>query len=230
MDCLTFRRLILSDPQRTDAAIGEHIEQCLQCRAYRRDIRQLDSALESAIKLPMPECLPARILLRQSNKSRRIGRWGFSSVIAACCLIAIAIGWRFVQPQTPIQWQQAVENYIDQAQTVPNPTGFVAIDEVNALLNEVGVNLNENIGEIAAAVPCVIGNRRAAHLIVVGEDGPVTVLIMPDAEIQQLVEFETEKVSGVIAPCPRGSIAVVGNATESINKVRHRFEQAITFI
>jgi hypothetical protein len=230
MDCLTFRRLVLSDPQRTDEVIAEHIAECPQCRAYRRGIRQLDGVLQSAIKLPMPECLPARILLRQSNKSRRIGMWGFSSVIAACCLIAVAIGWHFAQPQSATQWQRAVESYIDQAQSVPDLTSLVAIDDVNALLNEVGVNLSADIGEITAAVPCVIGNRRAAHLVVVGEDGPVTVLIMPDAEIQQRVEFTTEKISGVIAPCPRGSIAVVGGTGEPVNKIRQRFERAITFI
>jgi hypothetical protein len=151
-------------------------------------------------------------------------------VIAACCLIAVAIGWRFAQSESPTQWQNAVESYIDQAQTVPDSAGPIAIEDVNALLSAVGVSLDEDIGEIAAAVPCVIGNRNAAHLTVVGENGPVTVLIMPDAEIQQVVEFETDKRAGVIAPCPRGSIAVVGNAAEPVNKIRQRFERAITFI
>jgi hypothetical protein len=53
---------------------------------------------------------------------------------------------------------------------------------------------------------------------------------MPSAELPQTIEFKTTEINGVLAPCPRGSIAVVGYAGEPIGKIRSRFEKAITFI
>lgn len=229
MDCLTLRRLVLADPHRADEAIIEHIADCRQCGSYKREICRLDYMLENAVKLPVPECLPARILVRQSNKSRRIGVWGISAALAACCIIAVAIGLR-VMPPAAAQWQAAVQTYMNQTGSAPDLSLAVAHREVNAILQQLGVSLNADIGAIAAAAPCVIGNRKGAHLVVAGDYGPVTILIMPHADIREPVAFETAKMSGVIAPCPRGSIAILGSAMEPIEKIRQRFQRAITFI
>jgi Protein of unknown function (DUF3379) len=230
MDCLTLRRLVLADPRRADDRMSEHTAQCPPCNNYKQEICQLESVLENAVKLPVPECLPARILLRQSNQSRRIGTWGIAAVLAACWVVAVAIGLRILPPESPARWQAAIQTYMDQTGTTPDLAANVAHRDVDAVLNDLGVALSPDIGNIVAAVPCVIGKRRSAHLTVAGEFGPVTVLIMPDAEISEAVDIKTAGLSGVIAPCPRGSIAILGSAMEPIDEIRQRFEQAITFI
>jgi len=230
MDCLTFRRLLITDPGSDEDRIVGHVAECEQCRDFRRDLRRFSLSLETAINLPVPESLCAKILLRQSSKPTWVGAWRIASVLAACCVIAVAIGMRIEAVQSPERWLGAVEKYMDQTAVRPDLAATVTHRDVNKILNRIGVHLNENIGKVTSAVPCVIGNRHGAHLVVSGDKGSVTVLIMPEAEIQNAIEFETTKIVGVIAPCPRGSIAVVGNATEPIGKIRTRFEQAITFI
>ena len=227
MDCLTFRRTVLADPRRADGGMIDHVAKCGQCDDYRHEIQRLDSVLESAIKVPMPECLPARILVRQSNKSGRFSEWGLSAALAACCVIVVIIGLRIDSQESPLRWQAAVQSYMNQTVFAPGIASSVGHGEVNTVLTRVGVELSPSVGEIAAVVPCVIGDHRGAHLIVSGKHGPVTVLIMPDADIDKPLEFWTAGRSGVIAPCPRGSI---GGANEPIDEIRQRFERAITFI
>ena len=230
MDCLTFRRLLLADPESGESAVLEHISECEQCRTFRRELRRFGSSLENAINIAVPEELRAKILLRQSNKPVLLGAWRMASVLAACCVIAVAIGMRIESANSPDRWLAAVKDYVDQTAVAPDPAASVPHQEVNDILNRIGVHLDPDIGTIAAATPCVIGNRKGAHLIVSGDNGPVAVLIMPSAELLQTIEFKTTEINGVLAPCPRGSIAVVGYADEPIGKIRSRFEKAITFI
>ena len=230
MDCLAFRRLLLADPESSESAIVDHINDCEQCRGFRRDLRRFGASLENAINVPVPGELRAKILLRQSNKPALLGTWRIASVLAACCVIAVAIGVRIETANSPNRWLGAVKDYVRQTEVAPALSATIAHQDVNRILSQIGVHLDPNIGIITAAVPCVIGNRQGAHLVVSGDQGPVTVLIMPTAELPQSIAFRTTEFNGVIAPCPRGSIAVVGHATEPIEEIRSRFEKAITFI
>ena len=132
-----------------------------------------------------------------------------ASVLAACCVIAVAIGMRIESANPPDRWLAAVKDYVDQTAVATDPAASVPHQKVNDILNRIGVHLDPAIG-----TPCVIGNRKGAHPIVSGDNGPVVVLIMPSAELPQTSEFKTTEIDGVLAPCPRGSIAVVGYADE----------------
>ena len=124
----------------------------------------------------------------------------------------------------------AVKNYIDRSGVSPDPAATITHDDLNKILNRIGVHMDESIGTVTAAVPCRIGNRAGTHLVIVGDGGPAAVLRMPEAELPQLIEFKTAKTTGIIAPCPRGSIAVVGDAAAPIDKIRSRVEHAMSFI
>ena len=233
MECMSFRTTILADPGCNDDAIVEHAAECRQCGTCRRDLRRFSFSLDNAIKIPLPESLQAKILLRQSSRPNRIVGWRTASALGVCAMIAviaIAIGHRIETANSPSQWAEAVEHYIERTVVTASPIAAVSHQDVNEMLKQIGVHLDESLGSVAIATPCIIGNRRGAHLVVRGDDGPVSVLIMPEAELQQEIEFKTTNISGVIAPCPRGSIAVVGYVEEPIGKIRSQFERAITFI
>ncbi len=230
MDCLSFRRSILADPGSNDDAIVEHADGCKHCRDFRADIRRLDASIIQAIKIPVPESLPAKILLRQSNRPRRASGWRWAIAIAACCVVAIGIGLRSETAESPAQWLGAVKRYVDRSGISTDPAAQIAHRDLNEILNRIGVHMDESIGTVTAAIPCRIGNRAGAHLVITGDGGPVTVLIMPEADLPQIIEFKTAKSTGVIAPCPRGSIAIVGGATAPINSIKSKVEKAISFI
>ena len=68
MNCLEFRQLALADPY--DPALTEHAAGCVKCTKFRQEILDMDSDLEKAFAIPVPEGLAARVLLNQSLSDR----------------------------------------------------------------------------------------------------------------------------------------------------------------
>jgi hypothetical protein len=193
------------------------------------DVRRVDARLAQAIKLPVPEGLKERVLLRRSIAGNRTRRLGYELALAAGLVLAIALGLSY--PRSEDGLRDAVAAYVQQ-HAVRDPAGDTRLsrDTVNAALHEVGIELNQGVGEIAFAKPCDIYEGRGAHLIVPGERGPVTVLIMPEANVRQEVMLRSGNLIGKIVPCPRGSIAIVGTKDEALDVIHQRMEGAINWI
>jgi hypothetical protein len=67
--------------------------------------------------------------------------------------------------------------------------------------------------EVRYAGVCDIRRRPGAHLVLAGERGPVTVLLMPDERVSQRTAAR-RRPEGVILPVDGGSLAIVGSRGE----------------
>jgi hypothetical protein len=83
-------------------------------------------------------------------------------------------------------------------------------------------DVNEEIGLITYARTCVINGNRIPHLVIQGESGPVTLLLMPDEEIEDAIPLDGQGVHGVILPLGHGSIAIIGEREERIGEIQDR--------
>ncbi len=68
MNCIEFRHLILTEPSAKPSDAEAHLETCAQCTRFKQEILDLDSDIEKALSIDVPEGLAARILLNQSLK------------------------------------------------------------------------------------------------------------------------------------------------------------------
>ncbi len=57
------------------------------------------------------------------------------------------------------------------------------------------------------------------HLVIQGERGPVTVLLMPEEPVDAPVSLEDETSHGVILPVGGGSIAIVAPRGEALERI-----------
>ena len=64
VNCLEFRRTLLAQPRRLDAAAAAHAAQCPACRDFYADALRLEGLLEKALRVPAPRGLSDRILAR----------------------------------------------------------------------------------------------------------------------------------------------------------------------
>ena len=60
------------------------------------------------------------------------------------------------------------------------------------------------------------------HLVIQGEKGPVTLLLMPDEKIDMAELIEGDNVNGVILPVGDGSIAIIGERDEDLALIEER--------
>jgi hypothetical protein len=79
--------------------------------------------------------------------------------------------------------------------------------------------MNAGAGLITYARSCVINGHTVPHLVIQGETGPVTVLLLPDEMIDAAIQLEGVGIRGVILPVGSGSIAIIGERDEPLEKM-----------
>jgi hypothetical protein len=79
--------------------------------------------------------------------------------------------------------------------------------------------LDHDAGLITYARSCEINGRTVPHLVIQGEHGPITILLMPEEAIAEAVSLDGENTHGVILPVGDGSIAIIGAREEKLERV-----------
>lgn len=103
--------------------------------------------------------------------------------------------------------------------------------ELDEVLAAVGVTISTPVGQVNYAGGCTIRNKeQGAHLVLQGEQGPVTVLLMPAEIVASRIHVQDERFYGVIFPAEHGSVAVIGEKGELIEAVEQRINAAVGYI
>ena len=87
--------------------------------------------------------------------------------------------------------------------------------------------LDRDLGLITYAMSCKINGREVPHLVVQGEKGPVTILLMPHEQIDMPIRLEGQSIEGVILPVGDGSIAIIGERGEPIDQLKTRVTETV---
>jgi hypothetical protein len=66
---------------------------------------------------------------------------------------------------------------------------------------------------------CVINGNTVPHLVIQGERGPVTLILLPDETIDKAIRLSGVNVQGVILPVGSGSIAVIGEREDQLEEI-----------
>ena len=82
---------------------------------------------------------------------------------------------------------------------------------------------------ITYAQPCVINGNSVPHLVIQGQYGPVTILLMPDEEVAEATPIDGENVKGVILPVGDGSIAIVGDRDEPLEPIKENVLTSVSW-
>ncbi len=89
--------------------------------------------------------------------------------------------------------------------------------------------LDHDAGLITYAQTCVINGKRIPHLVIQGETGPVTILLMPEEEVAAAEQLEGDNIHGVILPVGSGSIAIIGPREEPLERIEKSVLDSVTW-
>ncbi len=82
---------------------------------------------------------------------------------------------------------------------------------------------------VTYAMPCKINGRAVPHLVIQGQYGPVTILLMPEEKVAEAMPFGGDNVHGMIIPVGDGSIAIVGPREEALEPIREDMLESVTW-
>ena len=89
--------------------------------------------------------------------------------------------------------------------------------------------MNHDAGLITYAQTCVINGKKIPHLVVQGERGPVTILLLPDEMIDAATQIEGESINGILLPVGSGSIAIIGERDERLDAIQENVVNSVTW-
>ena len=230
MNCEDFKQAIAADPSVLPEGAAEHAAGCESCAAFRADMRALDTGIAKALMIKAPELrLPELPPIEDDNVHslpyRRKSRTSTWIAIAASFALAAIIGMQMVGNQTPGDYSLAEEvlAHLDHEPTALRVTDVaVSEDRLARVVNPSIGSMDRDVGLITYAASCVINGRTVPHLVMQGEKGPITLLLMPDEMVEGASTLDGESVTGVILPVGNGSIAIIGERDENIAEIEQK--------
>jgi hypothetical protein len=121
-----------------------------------------------------------------------------------------------------------VLSHLDHEPNALLPTNTeVAEQRLAQVVNDEVGTMDRNIGLVTYAMSCVINGRTIPHLVIQGEKGPITLLLMPEEMVSMPVPLIGESINGVILPVGNGSIAIIGQRNERLDDIKKRVVNSV---
>lgn len=228
MDDLEFRRRCIADPfDRDDAFLRKMKESPEYAQFVERQARFERRLRAVMIDVSVPEGLEARIQLRHSlQQGQFISRfWRRSLAMAAGLFFMAGIVSLLVTPRQALQDAVLAHVYHEMHHLIEQNS--VSDARIRSVLGSVGGVLKGEFGVVNYAGTCQIRHRKGVHLVLKGQVGPVTVLLMPSEHIAKKSSIEDGRFKGVMLPTPNGGMAILGESGESLREIEHKVLSSI---
>jgi hypothetical protein len=234
MNCEDYRQAIATDP--AYAGGDAHLSACADCREFRDDMRALDQTIARALAITVPELripdLPdidtTAVVSLAAHRRFTAPVW---MAVAATLVLAAFVGIRMIGGS--VAYPSLADEIV--AHLDHEPYALRVSDEPvddRRLAKVVPANvaaMNHDAGLITYAQTCVINGRKIPHLVIQGQRGPVTILLLPDEALDAPVPIEGDSINGVILPVGGGSVAIIGEREEKLEAIQQNVVNSVTW-
>lgn len=233
MTCDEYRSAIAAEPVALTGPLAMHAEECAECAAFGRSMQSLDKLILQALQVEVPELrVPELPSMDDASNVVRLSPRRFSMPVslglAASIVLATVLLVRSLVPVAEFPSLEAeILAHLDheprsRAVTTQAEAGW-RIDTVIGPYAQ----MDSSAGLITYARTCVIDGHSVPHLVLQGEHGPVTLILLPDEKIDAARTIEGESVSGVILPVGDGSIAIIGERGQPLDEIEQQVIQSM---
>jgi hypothetical protein len=224
MNCEDYRHQIAADPT-FDGGAG-HLSVCAECQAFRAEMQSLNVKIAKAMQLDIPDLnIPELPTIDQANVVPLAARAPLSKpawfAVAATVMLAAVIGFRmFGFGVSYDSLADEVLAHLDHEPYALRVTDTPVTDERLAKVVPADIaQPDHSAGLVTYAQSCVINGKKVPHLVIQGERGPVTILLMPEETVGMAEVLDGENIRGVILPVGAGSIAIIGAREENLERI-----------
>ncbi len=223
MNCEEYRKEVAADPSFDGGA--SHLRHCAACQAYRDEMQDLEQEISRALAIEVPELrmpeLPDVDTANVVPLRRRFSTPAWLAV-AATVVVAALLGVRMLG--TGVQYDSLADEIIAHLEHEPyalQVTDVPVPDErLTAVVPANVATMDHSAGLITYAQTCVINGREVPHLVIQGQRGPVTVILLPEERISAAQELTGDNINGVLLPVGSGSIAIIGERDEPLQRIQ----------
>lgn len=230
MNCMEFRRLILAEPRARSEEQQAHVAQCEACAGFMKEIESLDSRIEEAILVPVPESLDERVLLRQ--KVRRPARFA-AFALAASLALAVGLGVLVYHDRGPASEQIVAGATLGGQHPAVAAISYVLDHEPQLLrtnqmgdpvvmrdaLLRLGMRLPEDRMRVRYLGKCPVPSGTGEHVVLETPLGHVTLILVPDRSLGTRVVVDYRNRIAVSSPVSNGSYILVADSLQTLTQI-----------
>ena len=221
MNCLDYRRVLLSGVGETDTMRAHRVE-CGSCADLLKEHTAFEEQLRGAIEVPVPEGLADRLLGRVPASAAMVEpRTDRRRFLAAAAVAAGAIGiglyvWRGRDDPMAMACIQFVMK--DEAKSIIMGA-MPRAEAARMLADSLPVERLEQIGQIRHIAPCPFGGGTAYHVILMVPQDKVTLLVMPDTPMPASTRATHDGMHASVISLRKGSVGIVGANAAVVDSV-----------
>ncbi|VAX10481.1 hypothetical protein MNBD_GAMMA25-1401 [hydrothermal vent metagenome] len=229
MLCLDVRRILAATQVSLAADVLAHLKTCKSCARYAEQEAMLSRQISEKLTVAAPEGLASRILLQHGlgEEKRYRMRRNHWQALAASVVLTVGLISGMLMVNYPYSLEAATLAHVDEEKMALQAEGDIQLSRVNDLLAPYNMKLQQAIGRVNFAMPCRIRQYVGAHLVINGEYGKVTVLIMPGEYVMARTTLQEQNMRGLLIPTRGGSIAILGEQQEPLEAIEARINQAL---
>ncbi|MBY6186055.1 DUF3379 domain-containing protein [Marinobacter hydrocarbonoclasticus] len=227
MDELEFRRRAYADPNdQADeflAAAGDEAGRA----EFVQQLQAMDRQLEQVLKVPVPEDLADRLLLKQNmdvhQQQKRRHRWQLAT--AASIAFAIGLSLTLLNAGSHDLGQHALAHVAHEAGFTNVVDEKVDLNGLNTKLASFGGQFSELPGQVYYANYCDFEGIRSLHVVMSSDQGRVTLFVIPKQNEMSLpAQFADKRYHGIGEDRNGVHLAIVGDKNQALEPVLRQVE------
>jgi hypothetical protein len=249
MKCDDYKQAIAADPSESFADGAGHVAACASCAEFKAEMIALDESIAKALSFDVPDLsmpeLPGldgedeNVVNLPFKRKARITMPSWIGIAAGFALAAF-LGVQFLatditnditnSSDKDLLLAAQVLSHLDHEPGALLLTNTEVGEErlAQVVNNDVGT-MDRDIGLVTYAMSCVINGRTIPHLVIQGEKGPITLLLMPEEMVSMPVPLTGQSINGVILPVGAGSIAIIGERDEPLDDIKKRVMNSVAW-
>lgn len=233
MTCDKAIEAIAADPSSAD--VVNHVADCVACKAFLQEMLALDAQLAKVLAIPVPPLQMPDLETPDTENivvlpRRRMSAPAWFAVAASIAIVAV-IGFRLQADRLlqPSIADEIVAHLEHEPYAFKNTDTAVSDDRLARVVPASVATLDHSAGLITYAQSCIINGETVPHLVIQGQHGPVTILLMPNVKVNNVQNIRGKSINGVILPVGSGSIAIVGDDNEDLERIERKMKNSVTF-
>ena len=200
MDDLTFRKRIYANPNDNQQDIIDACHKDPSKDKFRAEMKKFDAQIGQALNLNVPDNLAEKILLTQSIDSQNGSHKRTKVHLALAASIVFFVGL--------ISSKLGLFNYYDTVgeYALAHHTADLqhasyindySLQQINTKLAEYGAEIIDALPKISFASTCYFGKIKSLHMVLQGDQFPVTVFLIPnDTGLERTKHFSDQQFNG----------------------------------
>lgn len=232
-----FESRVFANPSELDQETTHFANSSPEYKQLLEDAQKFDRRLQTGLlEIPIPQNLAARLKSAVTNipetKISTVPTWRNVRAFALAASLALALAVTFsvlVDPAGPSAEELAFgQNFLRhvhlETEGLDTPADL-NLQGVNAVMSVVGGQLRVNDStrslRVSFAKPCfVAGQSRSAHFVIIGEQGNIDIFVLDNSPVGGEFPVSDDRYNATVIPMTRGNLVLVGEKSESLNRVR----------